>query len=156
MRHGMAVHESASQRRACELHVPQFTIVLGSGIEVYQHVDARQTCHCAVHMHEASSVSQEFGVNLVYYGRHRKPKAEELGAKFQPDLDKFLAECDVITINCPLTDKTRCCRVLTIYMSLAHKQRRVELPLRWTENGRQQDHIHCSSHDLPACWQRWL
>ena len=34
---------------------------------------------------------QEFGVNLLYYGRHRKPKAEELGAKFQPDLNKFLA-----------------------------------------------------------------
>ena len=58
-------------------------------------------------------MSQEFDVNLVYYGRHRKPKAEELGAKFQPDLDKFLAECDVITINCPLTDKTRCRRTLT-------------------------------------------
>ena len=43
----------------------------------------------------------------IYYGRHRKPHAEELGAEFQPDLDKFLGECDVITINCPLTDKTR-------------------------------------------------
>lgn len=50
---------------------------------------------------------QEFGVHSIYYGRHRKPHAEELGAKFQPDLDKFLGECDVITINCPLTDKTR-------------------------------------------------
>ena len=84
-------------------------------------------CAC----HEASSMPQEFGVNLLYYGRHRKPKAEELGAKFQPDLNKFLAECDVITINCPLTDKTRCCRTLTFH-SLAHKQRGVELPLRQT------------------------
>ncbi len=50
---------------------------------------------------------QNFGVRSLYYGRHRKPHAEELGAEFQPDLDKFLAECDVITINCPLTDKTR-------------------------------------------------
>ena len=50
---------------------------------------------------------QEFGVRSMYYGRHRKPHAEELGAEFQPDLDKFLGECDVITINCPLTDKTR-------------------------------------------------
>ena len=54
---------------------------------------------------------QDFGVTTLYYGRHRKPKAEELGAKFEPDLDKFLSACDVITINCPLTDKTRCCHV---------------------------------------------
>ena len=52
---------------------------------------------------------QEFGVTTLYYGRHRKQNADELGAQFEPDLDKFLAQCDVITINCPLTDKTRCC-----------------------------------------------
>lgn len=50
---------------------------------------------------------QPFNVNMVYYGRHRKPQAEELGARFEPDFEKFLAECDVITVNCPLTDKTR-------------------------------------------------
>ena len=51
---------------------------------------------------------QEWGVTMLYYGRHRKQNADELGAQFEPDLDKFLAKCDVITINCPLTDKTRC------------------------------------------------
>ena len=48
-------------------------------------------------------------MTMLYYGRHQKKNADELGAKFEPDFDKFLAQCDVITINCPLTDKTRCC-----------------------------------------------
>ena len=47
-------------------------------------------------------------MTMLYYGRHQKPKADELGAKFEPNFDKFLSKCDIITINCPLTDKTRC------------------------------------------------
>ena len=56
-------------------------------------------------------------MTMLYYGRHKKPHAEELGAKFEPDLDKFLAQCDVITINCPLTDKTRCCASSLVWLS---------------------------------------
>ena len=33
---------------------------------------------------------------LVYYGRHPKPQADRLGARLEPDLDKFLAACDVV------------------------------------------------------------
>lgn len=34
--------------------------------------------------------------DLLYYGRHPKPLADKLGARLEPDLDKFLAACDVV------------------------------------------------------------
>ena len=50
---------------------------------------------------------QSWDVNLLYYGRHRKSNCDELGAGFESDLYTFLAKCDVVTLNVPLTDKTR-------------------------------------------------
>ena len=46
-------------------------------------------------------------MTLLYYGRHRKSNCDELGAGFEDDLDSFLGKCDIVTINVPLTDKTR-------------------------------------------------
>ncbi len=51
---------------------------------------------------------QGFGCKLVYYGRHEKPAMKELGGvEFEPDLEAFVGRCDIITINIPLTNKTR-------------------------------------------------
>lgn len=35
------------------------------------------------------------------------------GARWEKDLDKFLAECDVVSINLPLSDKTKYCPEIT-------------------------------------------
>lgn len=32
----------------------------------------------------------------LYYGRHRKAKANELGVDFHNSLDEFLGKCDVV------------------------------------------------------------
>ena len=50
---------------------------------------------------------QNFGCTLAYYGRREKPHMNKIGAKFYTDLEEFLGLCDVVTINLPLTDKTR-------------------------------------------------
>ena len=52
--------------------------------------------------------AQNWDVKLCYYGRHRKSSCDELGAKFYDDLDTFLGACSIVTVNVPLTDKTRC------------------------------------------------
>jgi formate dehydrogenase len=50
-----------------------------------------------------------FDCKLLYYARHAmaKEKEDQSGAKWESDLDKFLQECDVVSINVPLSDKTR-------------------------------------------------
>jgi formate dehydrogenase len=50
---------------------------------------------------------KNFNVKLLYYGRHRKEKLDELGVEFHNDLDTFLGQLDICTINIPLSDKTR-------------------------------------------------
>ncbi|KAK9814529.1 hypothetical protein WJX72_007417 [[Myrmecia] bisecta] len=50
---------------------------------------------------------QGFDCKRVYYGRHEKKPMTELGIEWSQDLDGMLAECDVVVINTPLTDKTR-------------------------------------------------
>ena len=50
---------------------------------------------------------QNWDCNLLYYGRHEKPAMKEIGVKLVTDLDEFVSQCDLITINVPLTDKTR-------------------------------------------------
>ena len=52
-------------------------------------------------------VGQGWDVERLYYGRNRKPAMDEEGVQFEPDLHKFLGQCDVVSINTPLTDKTR-------------------------------------------------
>ena len=50
---------------------------------------------------------QNWNVKLLYYGRHRKSNVDELGVEFHDDLDTFLGQLDICTINVPLSDKTR-------------------------------------------------
>ena len=96
---------------------------------------------------------QSWDVNLLYYGRHRKSNCDELGAGYESDLYTFLGKCDVITINVPLTDKTRqvpglplqaCvgfeaewtaswvkCDIVTINVPLTDKTRRAAADTLW-------------------------
>lgn len=49
-----------------------------------------------------------FDCRILYTQRHRIPMAEELalGASYMP-LDRLLAESDIVSLNCPLTEATR-------------------------------------------------
>ena len=53
------------------------------------------------------ALAQGFDCELLYYGRHEKESMQELGVPLVTDLDEFASRCDVITVNVPLTDKTR-------------------------------------------------
>lgn len=48
-----------------------------------------------------------FDCTLLYHNRNRLPEAEEqaLGVQYRP-LDAMLAECDILSLNCPLTPET--------------------------------------------------
>jgi glyoxylate reductase len=48
--------------------------------------------------------ARAFGLSITYHNRHRLPEAVEMetGALFQDDLDSLLADCDIISIHCPL------------------------------------------------------
>ncbi|XP_020414665.1 formate dehydrogenase, mitochondrial isoform X1 [Prunus persica] len=50
-----------------------------------------------------------FNCHLLYHDRFKiDPELEQqIGAKFEEDLDAMLPKCDVIVINTPLTEKTR-------------------------------------------------
>ena len=47
--------------------------------------------------------ARAFGLELVYHNRHRVAAALEtmLGARFEPDLDRMIAEADILTLHCP-------------------------------------------------------
>lgn len=55
-----------------------------------------------------------FNCNLLYHDRLKMDAQleQQIGAKFEEDLDAMLPKCDVIVINMPLTEKTK-------YISLA-------------------------------------
>lgn len=50
-----------------------------------------------------------FNCNLLYHDRLKMdPEMEnQMGAKYEEDLDGMLKKCDIVVINTPLTDKTR-------------------------------------------------
>jgi glyoxylate reductase len=52
--------------------------------------------------------ARAFGMSVIYHNRHRLPEAAEqmLGARFEADLDKLVAEADVITLHCPSSPET--------------------------------------------------
>jgi glyoxylate reductase len=52
--------------------------------------------------------ARAFGLRIVYHNRHRLPAVieAELGATWQPDLDRMLGEVDIVSINCPHTAAT--------------------------------------------------
>lgn len=52
--------------------------------------------------------ARAFGLNVLYNSRHRLPEALEtmFGATFEPDLDRLVAEADILTLHCPATPET--------------------------------------------------
>jgi glyoxylate reductase len=52
--------------------------------------------------------AKAFGMDVVYTKRHRLPQnvEEELGVRFEPDLDRLLASADIVSLHCPLTAET--------------------------------------------------
>ena len=51
--------------------------------------------------------TQGWDVKRLYYGRHNKPDMDEEGVELVKDLDDFLKQCDVVSINLPLSEKTK-------------------------------------------------
>jgi glyoxylate reductase len=52
--------------------------------------------------------ARAFGLDVVYHNRHRLPPAVEnmLGARYEPDLDRLIAEADILTLHCPASPAT--------------------------------------------------
>lgn len=52
--------------------------------------------------------ARAFGMEVVYHNRHRLPASLEnmLGASFEADLDRLVAEADVLTLHCPAAAET--------------------------------------------------
>lgn len=53
--------------------------------------------------------ARAFGLNIVYHNRHRLPAALEnmLSARYEADLDKMIAEADILSLHCPATPETQ-------------------------------------------------
>jgi len=53
--------------------------------------------------------ARAFGLTVAYHNRHRLPEGLEnmLGARFEPDLDRLIAEADVLSLHCPASPETR-------------------------------------------------
>lgn len=53
--------------------------------------------------------ARAFGLEVAYYGRRQLPDALEqmLGARYIADVDQLVAEADILTLHCPLTEETR-------------------------------------------------
>lgn len=48
-----------------------------------------------------------FDMEVYYHNRRELPFDEAEGAIYVPDPDDFLAKCDILSINCPLTSQTK-------------------------------------------------
>ncbi|ANK13659.1 2-hydroxyacid dehydrogenase [Erythrobacter neustonensis] len=53
--------------------------------------------------------ARAFGLEIAYYNRKALPEALErmLGARYVANIDALMAEADILTLHCPLTDETR-------------------------------------------------
>jgi glyoxylate reductase len=53
--------------------------------------------------------ARAFGLEVVYHNRGRLPPALEnmLGARYEPDLDRLIAEADILSLHCPVAPDTR-------------------------------------------------
>lgn len=49
-----------------------------------------------------------FGLGIAYHNRHPLPAVLErqLGARYEPDLDRLIADADILTLHCPATPET--------------------------------------------------
>lgn len=52
--------------------------------------------------------ARAFGLEVVYHNRRRLPASIEnmLSASYEPDLDKLIAEADILTLHCPASPDT--------------------------------------------------
>ena len=52
--------------------------------------------------------ARSFGLDVAYHNRHRLPSAHEnmLGVRYEPDLDRLIAEADILTLHCPAGRET--------------------------------------------------
>jgi glyoxylate reductase len=52
--------------------------------------------------------ARAFGMDVIYNKRKRLPHSveEQLGVRYEPDLDRLMARADIITLHCPLTAET--------------------------------------------------
>lgn len=50
-------------------------------------------------------LARAFGMKIVYYSRTEKPELEKEGYRYMP-MDELLAESDVVSLHCPLTEET--------------------------------------------------
>lgn len=52
--------------------------------------------------------ARAFGLDIAYHSRHRLPAALEnmLGARYEDDLDKLVAEADILTLHSPASPET--------------------------------------------------
>jgi glyoxylate reductase len=53
--------------------------------------------------------ARAFGLEIVYHNRHPLPAAIEnmFGARYEADIDRLVAEADILTLHCPSADGTR-------------------------------------------------
>ena len=53
--------------------------------------------------------ARAFGLEIAYYNRKPLPEALErmLGSRYVGDVDALMAEADILTLHCPLTEETR-------------------------------------------------
>ena len=53
--------------------------------------------------------ARAFGMEVVYHNRHRLPASVEsmFGARHEPDLERLIAQSDVVTLHCPAGAATR-------------------------------------------------
>ena len=50
---------------------------------------------------------QGWDINRLYFSLDRSEQLDKEGVEFCDNLDDFLGRCDVVSINVPLTDKTK-------------------------------------------------
>ena len=52
--------------------------------------------------------ARAFDLGIAYHNRHRLPEIveQQLGARYEPDLDRLLAGSDIVSIHCPHTPET--------------------------------------------------
>ncbi|WP_285019800.1 D-glycerate dehydrogenase [Novosphingobium sp. fls2-241-R2A-195] len=53
--------------------------------------------------------ARAFGLEIRYHNRHRLPPAVEnmVSARYEPNLDRLVAEADILTLHCPAGPETR-------------------------------------------------
>ncbi|MEM6477145.1 MAG: D-glycerate dehydrogenase [Pseudomonadota bacterium] len=53
--------------------------------------------------------ARAFGLDIIYYNRKQLPTAVEsmFGARFVGDVDELVAQSDILTLHCPLSEETR-------------------------------------------------